>query len=396
MNGLQRYLALEGMSANSLSPQVSDPTPQIDAYLKAICILYGIPKRVFEGSERGELASSQDAKAWYQRMQNRQENYLTPRMIVPFVDRLILLGVLAEPKLRYHVEWPESVVLTEDERASIALTTTDSITKFVQGGGDNLMTERDFMTKILEMPESEADAILEAKMEELEEEQALEGEMFEEEPVEEETGGPPANPKKPSKDEPLAKNHGDHDQSSHGRGGGKGEWVGKEITSENVQAMVDDFDGEKFGKGLGDAAKDIDKVVIGQHPSIKAAHSMAVDVDTKTLYVSDKDMLGRTETLSEENHLANLRHELGHVAWDRQSGTPEGVALKNRILSDSEEGRMISSHHQKMYDNFKAGKITQARMVHETVAEWAKFGHRKANQRVNKETSNLYQKMIQK
>jgi hypothetical protein len=58
-NSLQRFLILMGMDVTALAPQVSDPASQIDTQITAICIQLGIPKRIFMGSERGELASSQ-------------------------------------------------------------------------------------------------------------------------------------------------------------------------------------------------------------------------------------------------------------------------------------------------------------------------------------------------
>lgn len=96
-NGLQRYMSLMGMSARTLSPQVVDPTSQIQVHLEAICIKLGIPKRIFMGSERGELASSQDDGQWNDRIKERQSGYITPRIIIPFIDRLIMLGILPTP-----------------------------------------------------------------------------------------------------------------------------------------------------------------------------------------------------------------------------------------------------------------------------------------------------------
>lgn len=97
-NGLQRYLLLMGMSAETLPPQAVDPTPYITICLEAICIQLGCPVRVFKGSERGELASSQDDSKWNDRIRGRQNGYVTPRVIIPFIDRLIQIGILPEPK----------------------------------------------------------------------------------------------------------------------------------------------------------------------------------------------------------------------------------------------------------------------------------------------------------
>lgn len=97
VNSLQRYLALTGMSAHTLAPQVSDPSNHIEKHLEAICIQLAIPMRVFRGAERGELASSQDDADFNDVIQGRQNTYITPRIIAPFIDRLIAVGVLPEP-----------------------------------------------------------------------------------------------------------------------------------------------------------------------------------------------------------------------------------------------------------------------------------------------------------
>lgn len=97
-SSLRRALVLMGMTAKSLAPQVSDPTAQIAVQTESICIAIGCPVRVFKGSERGEQASSQDDSKWNDRLRHRQLFYITPRIIVGLIDRLIMLGVLPEPQ----------------------------------------------------------------------------------------------------------------------------------------------------------------------------------------------------------------------------------------------------------------------------------------------------------
>ena len=164
MTGLQRYLALQGLTVKSIAPQVVDPTPQIDVQIEAICIRLGIPKRIFSGSERGELSSSQDQRAWNSRVQRRQNGYLTPRIIVPLVDRLIALGVLPVPE-SYQVVWPDLDALTEEEQATIAAKRTEALAKYVQGQVETLIPPLDYLVRILKMPREEAVEVLEAAME---------------------------------------------------------------------------------------------------------------------------------------------------------------------------------------------------------------------------------------
>lgn len=159
-NGLQRDLFLTGMTATPLAPQVSDPTSQINVQVEAICIQLGIPVRVFKGSERGELASSQDDQAWNDRLRERQKSYVTPRLICPFVDRLITLGVLPEPT-GYSVWWPDLTSQTAQEKATVAATVTGAIASYVGGNVEGLIAPMDFLTRVLGYDDEEAAAILE-------------------------------------------------------------------------------------------------------------------------------------------------------------------------------------------------------------------------------------------
>lgn len=105
-NSLQKVLYGLGGAWKTLAPQVVDPTPFVEIMLEAICIQLGCPVRVFKGSERGELASSQDDASWNDRLRSRQDSYVTPELIVPFVDRLISIGVLPEPSWKPPAEDP--------------------------------------------------------------------------------------------------------------------------------------------------------------------------------------------------------------------------------------------------------------------------------------------------
>lgn len=159
MNGLQRYLAMIGFSAKSLAPQVVDPTPQLMVQIQAICILLGIPMRVFMGSERGELASSQDDAAWNDRLRERQKYYVTPRVIVPFVDRLIWLQCLRAPKA-FNVWWPDLTSQTGQEKSQIAFQKTQALVQYVKGEGWRIVPPVDFLVRILGFEEQEALTII--------------------------------------------------------------------------------------------------------------------------------------------------------------------------------------------------------------------------------------------
>lgn len=162
-NTLQRWLAMPGMTAKTLAPQVSDPTAHIDVQLEAICIYLGVPKRIFLGSERGELSSSQDARAWYAVLKHRQNSYVTPRIIVPFVDRLIQVGVLPVPD-SYGVKWTDIAILTEAERAEVASKQTDTMAKYISGNVEAIMDPLDFYVQVMDYTDEEAITIIANRM----------------------------------------------------------------------------------------------------------------------------------------------------------------------------------------------------------------------------------------
>ena len=158
-NSLQRYLAIEGTHVNPLAPQVVSPADHIDKEIEAICVQLDVPKRKFMGSERGELASSQDDGDWNGTLMERQTNYLTPKIIIPFVDRLIMIGILPPPT-QYKLKWPDLNSLEADEQAQIGLQQTQAIAAYMQGGCDALISPQDYLVYVLGFDEEEAEAIL--------------------------------------------------------------------------------------------------------------------------------------------------------------------------------------------------------------------------------------------
>lgn len=207
--GLQRWMTLQGMSAKSLAPQVVDPTPQIMVQIEAICIRLGIPKRIFMGSERGELASGQDDVAWNDRLKSRHLLYLSPRMIAPFIDRLIACGVLSPPKDSYHISWPDLTSKSDDEKASLGFKRTQSLVAYVSGNGEEVLPPFYFMTRFLDFTEEEATVIIkeaeEANVIREKEEAEKSLEMMEEEARIEAENTPPGTPAAPAMGTPNSR-----------------------------------------------------------------------------------------------------------------------------------------------------------------------------------------------
>jgi hypothetical protein len=130
VHNLQRYIRLRGMDVQSISPQVVDPSKQVEVQLMLISAAKGIPKRILSGSERGELASSQDETSWTKLVEARRLNYVEPCILRPLIEKLILAGALPKPKDGYSIAWPDLRESTPKDRAEIEKIRADALSSY--------------------------------------------------------------------------------------------------------------------------------------------------------------------------------------------------------------------------------------------------------------------------
>jgi hypothetical protein len=169
-NGLQRAMMFQGLTVKTLEPQVADPSGHLKAQIEYMAITLGIPLRIFTGSEQAQLASGQDQTTWNKRISKRRESHITPWIIEPFIDRMIIFGVLPEVT-EYMVIWPDLSTPTDEEKASVALKITEAIIKYVAGGGEALIGPKEFLMSVMGYEEDEAEAIEASAIEVIEQEE---------------------------------------------------------------------------------------------------------------------------------------------------------------------------------------------------------------------------------
>lgn len=165
-NSLQRWLAISGIEPKSLSVQVASPKDQIECQLEAICIIKEIPMRIFKGSERGELASSQDKDSWEERVQARRDSHVTPTIIIPFINTLIVCGVLPLPKDSLKVSWDTEKELNAVTASTVVKNYAEAINVYAGGAARSLITPMNFFTKFLKFKKEEAEQLLEDMLDE--------------------------------------------------------------------------------------------------------------------------------------------------------------------------------------------------------------------------------------
>lgn len=156
---MRRTIGQRGIEVSSMGSDVADFHNPSDAVLIQISAATGIPHRILTGSERGELASSQDRNNWNERISDRRSAFADPQVVRPFVDRLLEAGALPAPlEGDYEVRWPEIKNLDEAEKAKVAV----QYATVNKQQGATVITPDEIRESVLDLPPlDELDTIIE-------------------------------------------------------------------------------------------------------------------------------------------------------------------------------------------------------------------------------------------
>ena len=171
-HNLRRILVNEGVDLKALAQQIADPANHLDVQLTCISAVTGIPKRILSGSERGELASTQDTGEWKTYVQSRREDHAEPHIVRPFVDRLIELKILPEPSQDYMVDWLDLFSISEKERVEIGKARANAIREYTTNpSAESLMSPEAFFEIGLGLSQEQIDLVHAKNAEGISEEQ---------------------------------------------------------------------------------------------------------------------------------------------------------------------------------------------------------------------------------
>ena len=171
-HNLRRFIINEGVDLKALEVQISDPTPHVDVILQNISAETGIPKRVLTGTERGELASTQDTTEWLSYVQARREDHAEPRIVRPTVDRFIELGILPKPLHDdYQVKWQDLFSISEKAKVEIGVRRAEALRNYTYNAMAGVIMPPDaFLEKCLGLTADEITLVQKMRDEELGEE----------------------------------------------------------------------------------------------------------------------------------------------------------------------------------------------------------------------------------
>lgn len=211
VHGLSRIVRTRGVDMNTLGSDVANIGPNASALMDQISAVTRIPQRIMMGSERGELASSQDKTAWDDYVSDRRLEYAFPHVVKPFTDRLIELGALSEPAKGngYRAYWPQVKNMKDTEKAAVAV----QLAGLNAAAGKTIVLPEEIRDKVLDWPPFTDEQLKQIEEDEKAQQEAAQKEMddnraFELEKIEagkkaplpgEEEGATPPVPGKPPK-----------------------------------------------------------------------------------------------------------------------------------------------------------------------------------------------------
>jgi len=141
---LRRVMRVKGMDVTDLGAQVVDGKAQHDLLITDIAGTNGMPQRVLVGSERGELASTQDDSNWAGVVAARQHQECE-KWVKDYARTLIALGTLPKPNGKMGVKWQELFKLTAMDRAIIADKVAATIVHITNGAPETAVDIAEFM-----------------------------------------------------------------------------------------------------------------------------------------------------------------------------------------------------------------------------------------------------------
>jgi hypothetical protein len=181
LNGLNRFFAAEGGKLVAHQASVASPMDHMMVQLKMVAMTVGIPWRILFGSEEAKIAGQQDRESLDSRVDVRRSRVIIPRLVRPFIDRLITMGILPVPvgdennqayggmSYPYNVAWPARAEGSPKEQAETSLVLIDILVKYIQGDCESVLPLEVLLTRYLSFTDAEAKELADTARKRIEE-----------------------------------------------------------------------------------------------------------------------------------------------------------------------------------------------------------------------------------
>lgn len=163
---LRRFISAKGVDIKALEQQVAQPKEHADIQLAAISAETGIPIRILIGSERGELASSQDSDEWKTLIKTRQEEDVEPTILRPFIEKCMELGILPKEE-EFNVMWEDPFSSSELSKVEMGKKRSEALKTYAESPfATDILVPKLAFKYLLGLNEEQVQEALEAMQEE--------------------------------------------------------------------------------------------------------------------------------------------------------------------------------------------------------------------------------------
>lgn len=152
-HNLRRVMRTRGATITPLAATVASFATNATSVLKLISGTAGIPQRVLLGSERGELASTQDRDNWADRIDERRRRFAEP-LVRDLVRRLVDRRAVPPPSDENSIAvlWPRMEELTEIDKAKLVSQLAAANSSQSASGGGIILSGDEIRDKAYGMP----------------------------------------------------------------------------------------------------------------------------------------------------------------------------------------------------------------------------------------------------
>lgn len=166
IHGFQSFLRLQNADIEQLNAQAVDPSKHSEVLMTLIAATVRIPKRILFGTERGELASDQDERAWRKQVAQERTQDIEPT-IRRFFSHLSWLGTIPEPQFakkqrRIVVDWPPLDTPGDKEQADVAKTKAEALATFFNSMAADQIPADQFYKLVLRLDPEEIKSLEDA------------------------------------------------------------------------------------------------------------------------------------------------------------------------------------------------------------------------------------------
>jgi hypothetical protein len=153
-HGFKRYIRTVGLDATPLDATVHTFDSNVKSLISLIAGAKGIPMRKLLGSERGELASSQDEDSFNAVAFERQQMFADP-IVRDLTDRAIKIGAVRPPSESYEVIWNPLSSMSDTDRALILERITRANGAQAKANGEVILTSDEIRADLYDKPPME-------------------------------------------------------------------------------------------------------------------------------------------------------------------------------------------------------------------------------------------------